>query len=83
MAAKWLTLSGPTISIRSAGNDHSIRLWDLNTRSCLFTLDGHVGVARALAFSPDGGTLLTGGADQILNVWDLSAGKLQVNAGVL
>jgi len=35
----------------------------------------HEGPVRALAFSPDGSQLVSGGQDNVLRVWDLAAGK--------
>ncbi|KAF3857940.1 hypothetical protein F7725_011141 [Dissostichus mawsoni] len=36
-------------------------------------LRGHIGGVTCLAFSPDGGQLLSGGKDQALMVWDVSS----------
>lgn len=37
-------------------------------------LDGHTGAVRALAFSPDGRTLLSGGHDKLVCLWDVAEG---------
>jgi eukaryotic-like serine/threonine-protein kinase len=34
-------------------------------------LDGHVGPALSMAFSPDGQTLATGGVDESMILWDV------------
>ena len=36
---------------------------------------GHVGPVHALAFSPDGKTLATGGADGVVQQWDVPSGR--------
>jgi WD40 repeat protein len=38
-------------------------------------LKGHTSLVRALAFSPDGRTLLTGGGDGTVRLWDLATGQ--------
>jgi len=62
--------------LASSGADHSVRLWDLASRECAAVLSAHVGAARALAWSADGATLISGGADQMVNVWDCRAARL-------
>lgn len=39
------------------------------------TLTGHTSLVRSVAFSPDGKTLATGGADRSLRSWDPATGK--------
>ena len=38
-------------------------------------LDGHPGGVQALAFSPDGGALVSGGKDRMLRLWEVATGK--------
>jgi WD40 repeat protein len=38
-------------------------------------LANHTAPVLSLAFSPDGHTLYSGGADKLINVWDLEAGR--------
>jgi WD40 repeat protein len=39
-------------------------------------LRGHVNAVHAIAFSPDGGTLVSGGLDGEVKVWDVATGRL-------
>ena len=39
------------------------------------TLRGHTNLVRSVAFAPDGKTLVTGGADRALRLWDAHTGK--------
>jgi U3 small nucleolar RNA-associated protein 13 len=61
----------------SGADDCRIRVWDLRTRECLHILDGHVSVVRGLDVTPDGRTLVSGGRDKVVNVWDLERGVLR------
>jgi WD40 repeat protein len=45
-------------------------LWNISTRKVLARLKGHEGWVSALAFSPDGKTLYSGGIDQSVKLWD-------------
>jgi RNA polymerase sigma factor (sigma-70 family) len=53
--------------------DHLVHLWDVNTGREIRSLPGHVWRVNAVALSPDGRTLASGGADVILS--DLRTGK--------
>jgi hypothetical protein len=48
-----------------------VRVWDLVTRSCVAKLDGHFSAVTSLALAPDGWTLLSGGRDKVVCLWDL------------
>jgi WD40 repeat protein len=54
--------------LATASLDHSIRLWDFNTRQRTATLQGHLSEARLVTFAPDGRTLVSAGADGV-KIW--------------
>ena len=47
-------------------------LWDIETDSCLFTFHGNM---KAVCFSPDGKTILTGSDGMVLKLWDSETGE--------
>src|SRR5262245_34930080 len=53
--------------------DGSILLWDLATASRARSLQRHTWTVYALAFTPDGRLLLSGGADGTVRVWDVAS----------
>ncbi|KAJ4454559.1 putative Transcription factor unc-37 [Paratrimastix pyriformis] len=50
--------------------------WDLNTGVCVRTFTGHEGAVSCADLSTDGRTLITGGLDNTVKVWDLVADRL-------
>jgi WD40 repeat protein len=50
----------------------TIRVWDLATVRELRRFDGHLGRVNALAFTPDGRSLVSGSEDATALVWDVS-----------
>jgi WD40 repeat protein len=53
------------------GSENKVYLWDLPTGS-ESTLRGHLYAVTALALSPDGRTLATGGDDPAIKLWNMS-----------
>ena len=80
------------LMVATGSLDRSVRLWDVRSGSCVRVLGrahqhssrgsasggsgGHLGGVTALAFSPNGQFLVSGGQDTQLCVWDLPAGKM-------
>jgi WD40 repeat protein len=74
---------GPVKGPPGSGVTGEIRLWDLATGKHTATFQGHPGegcfsnmfaAAFAVAFSPDGKTLVSGGA-RTVELWDVATGK--------
>lgn len=75
-----LALSPDGILLAAAGSmdapalgGQGIRVYDLRTGEIAFVLAGHSDEVRALAFSPDGGQLLSGSMDGVAILWDIAA----------
>jgi WD40 repeat protein len=50
------------------------KLWDIATGKERSTIKRHTDAIAALAFAPDGQTLVTGGADALIKLWDANTG---------
>jgi WD40 repeat protein len=53
----------------------AVLLWDLETQREKALLQGYRGPVAALAFSPDGRTLATGGFDRTVKLWDVEGAR--------
>jgi len=58
-------------------NENSIKVWDAESGELKLTLDGHEKGVLALAFSPDGRTLVSGSYDNTARLWDARSGAFK------
>jgi WD40 repeat protein len=56
----------------SAGQDGTVRVWDLRTRKEIHRFSGHTGNVLCVSFTPEGNTLLSGGDDGTVRLWDVA-----------
>jgi WD40 repeat protein len=59
----------------SAGNDNTIRVWNVIDRKYSFTMGGgrgHQDWVLGLAFSPDGKKLASASRDRLIKIWDIA-----------
>lgn len=79
-ALKELALSGCVVLspdgnlITSTGNDRTVQVWNVLTRSKIFTYRGHSGVVKSLAWSSDGSRIASGGDDGKIWIWNTISG---------
>ncbi|NMG19932.1 serine/threonine-protein kinase [Brasilonema bromeliae] len=74
-----VAISSDGQTIASGSNDHTIKLWQLETGKLLRTLgglfSGHSSIVHTVAFSPDGQLLASGSWDETIKLWQVSRGK--------
>lgn len=58
--------------------DHRIRIWNLTSRTLLFTLTDRTSFS-SLEFTPDSRQLVTSSEDGMIRVWDLKTGKESIS----
>jgi WD40 repeat protein len=61
--------------LASAGEDRTVRLWDLATGSERRRLEGHSDEVLCVVFTPDGRQVLTGSRDRTVRLWDVETGR--------
>jgi hypothetical protein len=61
-------------SVISGGYDGKVIWWDLDKRRPARIVDAHAKWIRALALSPDGGTVASVGDDMVCRLWDATTG---------
>jgi serine/threonine protein kinase len=59
-------------ALATAGEDGSVKLWDLRSGPSARALGERIGPVRALSFSRDGRRLYAAGQDGVIRVWSLS-----------
>ncbi|MBD2610955.1 ribosome assembly protein 4 [Nostoc punctiforme FACHB-252] len=62
--------------LASAGDDNTIKIWDVSSGQLLKTLKGHSDRVFSVAYSPNGQQLASASVDNTIKIWDVSSGKL-------
>ncbi|CAL5418081.1 unnamed protein product [Camellia sinensis] len=62
--------------LASASFDSTIKLWDVELGSLVYSLNGHRDPVYSVAFSPNGEYLASGSLDRCLNIWSVKEGKI-------
>jgi WD40 repeat protein len=62
--------------LKAVPNGNTITIVDVASGKEILKLAGHTGGVTALAFSPDGKLLISGGLDKAVMAWDVPTGKL-------
>ncbi|KAF8978564.1 hypothetical protein BGZ46_006350, partial [Entomortierella lignicola] len=59
----------------SGSEDHTLRIWDIDTGECLFTLKGHTNDAASVMYSPNGEQIASGSYDNTVRLWNAKTGE--------
>jgi WD40 repeat protein len=60
--------------IVTGSDDHTARMWDFASLTCIRVFSGHTDTVRAVAIHPYGKLLATGGWDRLVKLWCLGNG---------
>jgi WD40 repeat protein/serine/threonine protein kinase len=74
-AVESLEFAGDNKRLVGAGQDGTVRIWDL--AAGWDSRRQHVGQVQAVAISPNGRILASGGRDGLVRLWDLANGQLR------
>jgi WD40 repeat protein len=62
--------------LASAGEDGTLRLWDLKRGGrAVRSYQSHTGAIQAIGYAPDGRTIAAAGADGTVRMWDATLPK--------
>jgi WD40 repeat protein len=65
----------PDGSLIASSSKSSIIVWDIQTGGLVRKLEGHTDIVWSVAFSPSGTTLVSGGKDSDIRIWNLALGN--------
>jgi WD40 repeat protein len=60
----------------SGGFDGTVRLWDTDDKTLIYSFEGHQGGVMTVAFSPDGNTIASGDSTGTIKLWSVAEGML-------
>ena len=76
MSLSYLAFSRDGALLASSAQDRGVVIWNVADRTKRHSLKPDTGAGPFVAFSPDGGRLITGDLNRPPQVWDVSSGKL-------
>jgi serine/threonine protein kinase len=67
----YVTFSRDGKTLVTSSDDDTVRLWNVDRRTQIGTLEGHTNSVLEVAFSPDGKTLASGSTDKTVRLWNV------------
>ena len=84
IGATAFTISfSPDSSTLASTGYGSVSLWEVDSGEKIATLAEHTGWVNAVAFSPDGSALISGGDDETLRIWDVTPYRSTLQEGLV
>jgi WD40 repeat protein len=71
-----VALNGDGRRAVSASDDHTLKVWDVDSGREVRTLEGHSDSVNGVALSGDGRRAVSASRDHTLKVWDVDSGKV-------
>jgi WD40 repeat protein/serine/threonine protein kinase/DNA-binding SARP family transcriptional activator len=73
-------LFGPGVPLdEGIESDFALHMWKIESGEEVRRFEGHTAPVNVALFSPDGKTIISGGADNVLFWWDVGTGKVKEN----
>lgn len=72
-----IAISPDNTLVASAGDDKTVRVWNLKTGKLVRTIEEHPSSVTSISFLPDSEQILTKCGDNTVRQWDLTEGKLK------
>ena len=70
-----LSFSPDNKLLASGSHDNTVKIWDIESGECLYTLKGHRHLTYSVVFSPDGKMVASGSFDTTIKLWDVETGE--------
>ncbi|MEG4071921.1 AAA-like domain-containing protein [Microcoleus sp. Pol14D4] len=74
-SVRSVAFSPDGLTVASASDDNTIKLWHLESQKLIATLTGHSNRVNSVAFSPDGLTVASASSDNTIQLWHLESHK--------
>lgn len=70
-----LDISSDNSKIASASKDGTVRIWELKSGKCIYTLPKFSNMINSVAFSHNNKWIATGGKNKKIDIWEVETGK--------
>ncbi|HIE09351.1 MAG TPA: WD40 repeat domain-containing protein [Armatimonadetes bacterium] len=61
--------------LASGSEDWTVKIWEVKTKKCIATFEGHEDFVNSVSFSPDGRLLASGSSDWTVKIWEVETGR--------
>lgn len=60
----------------TGSEDRTLKIWDIDSDSCVATLKGHDSAVNSVETINDGKYIISGSEDGVINIWEINTGKV-------